>query len=383
MAAPFVKTASWYHCSLKIVGRSEGRSAVAASAYRTGLRLVDNETQKVHDYTRRKGVEASFIVAPENAPEWVYDEQSLWNEAHAADKKSNARLAREWEIALPACLELEAREQIAREIAENLVERYGVAVSVALHEPSEHGDSKNFHVHIMTTTREVSEDGLGAKTRIIDAKQTGAGEVTHIRKMVANVINQALEDAGSDERVDHRSYKERGIEKEPTHHLGVEASAMERRNEPSRIGEENREIKDKNALIDELKGDLSDIDKELLAFMLQEPEAESRTEKPDSPCDNPLLDEFVKDIMEHGEIREFDIDGKQLSHEFSTPFLTPIRNFVYDMADRVSEVAKKAKNQVKDTIEAVSDKTQDLWQRYITKRREEPEAEKDNHEFER
>lgn len=271
-------TASWYHCSIKLISRSSGRTAVAAAAYRSGERLHDTQLDKTYDYTRRGGVQASFIVAPSSAPEWAYDLERLWNEAQARDNRKNSCLARECELALPDSLDETDREALAREFARHLVDRYGVAVSVALHEPSRHGDDRNYHAHIMFTTRRMHENGFGEKTRELDDRiRTGPQEVIHIREYAATLINRYLEDAGLDERVDHRSYEDRGMVQEPTKHLGVEASAMERRGERSELGDQNREIQAHNTEIEELISDLAALDAEIAReteaeFLPQEPE---------------------------------------------------------------------------------------------------------------
>ncbi len=106
---------SWYHLSVKTVGRSAGRSVVAAAAYRLGACLHDKEVAVTHDYTRRHGVHMTHTVAPESAPEWVYDPARLWNEANAAEKRVNSTLAREAELALPASLTNEARALIVQD----------------------------------------------------------------------------------------------------------------------------------------------------------------------------------------------------------------------------------------------------------------------------
>ncbi len=235
-------TASWYHCSVKPVKRSSGRSVVAAAAYRLGEKLHDEKTDLTHDYSKRKGIENTFTLAPDSAPDWVQNPEKLWNAAEDSEKRINSQLAREIELALPASVSSEQREAIAQAFASHLVERYGVAVSVALHEPSGHGDDRNHHAHILMTTRRVNAEGFGAKTRELDDRKTGSAEVQHIREMAAHFINAALADSGSDERVDHRSFKERGIDQLPTEHLGVEAANMERRGEISDRGDRNREI---------------------------------------------------------------------------------------------------------------------------------------------
>ena len=112
-----------YHCSTKPLARSSGRSAVAAAAYRSGDRLVDARQGLEHDYTRRSGVVHSELVLPEGAGTWSRAE--LWNAAEQAEKRKDARTAREWEIALPS--ELSAEERAALGIPETLV-RYSVGI---------------------------------------------------------------------------------------------------------------------------------------------------------------------------------------------------------------------------------------------------------------
>src|SRR5260370_25154722 len=268
-------TASWYHCSVQTISRSANRTAVAAAAYRTATRLSNQELKKspgigaaayatgtrlndeqspdqeVTDYTRKRGVATWFIVVPDNAPSWAYDLERLWNEAQAKDSRINSRIARECVLALPGALDAEEREQIARDFAEHLVDRYGVAVTVALHAPSRNGDDRNWHAHVLFTTRRMDENGLGKKTRELDDKVTGPKEITHIRKAAADIINLHLEKAGIDERVDHRSYKARGIDREATVHMGVEASALERRGEKSEMGDKNRKAQEHNRKLEE------------------------------------------------------------------------------------------------------------------------------------
>lgn len=160
-------TASWFHSSMKTVSRSAGRSVVAAAAYRLGERFQDERYATTHDYTRRKGVEATFTVAPSDAPEWAHNPERLWNAAEQAEKRINSTVGREIELALPAFLSPKERRSMAEEFAAELVKRYEVAVSVAIHEPGK-GDERNYHAHIVFTTREVTPDGLGKKTRILD-----------------------------------------------------------------------------------------------------------------------------------------------------------------------------------------------------------------------
>lgn len=219
-----------YHLSVKTVSRSKGQSAVASAAYRSGNCLKDERNGKTHDYTRRQGVEGTFIVAPAGC-EWTQDRGTLWNSAEGAEKRKNSTVAREYELALPAELNGLERKKLARQFAEALAERYGVAADVALHSPGREGDQRNHHAHILTTTRKVMPDGLGEKTRVLDAVKTGSVEIEGLRLLWAEQCNAALERAGQTVRVDHRSYERQGAEKVPGVHLGSRSMAVERKAE--------------------------------------------------------------------------------------------------------------------------------------------------------
>lgn len=228
-----------YHLAVKSVSRSTGRSAVAAVAYRAGVCLENERDGLVHDYTRRGGVEDAFIVAPEGA-EWAQDRSALWNAAEGAEKRKDAKVAREYELGLPAELDAGQRRDLVRAFAEDIRDRYGVAVDAAIHAPHDYGDDRNHHAHVMTTTREVGPDGLGAKTRQLDVRTTASVEVEAIRERWAGMVNDALELAQVAERVDHRSYERQGLDIEPTVKMGHASAAIERRAEREQIaaGEE-------------------------------------------------------------------------------------------------------------------------------------------------
>ena len=162
-----------YHLAVKSVSRSTGRSAVAASAYRAGELLENERDGMVHDYTKRGGVEDKMLVVPEGA-EWALDRSALWNAAELAEKRKDAKVAREYELALPAELDRDQRRELVRGFAEELRDRYGVAVDACLHAPHDHGDDRNHHAHVMTTTRVVDADGLGAKTRQLDVRTSAS-----------------------------------------------------------------------------------------------------------------------------------------------------------------------------------------------------------------
>mgnify|MGYP005989363611 CR=1 FL=1 len=258
-----------YHLSVKTVKRSAGRTATAAAAYRAGERLSCAREGRVHDYTRKQGIEEAFILAPEDAPGWAQDRASLWNAAEARETRRNSVSAREWELALPSELSAEGRAELARVFAQALVQRYGVAVDVAIHAPHRDGDQRNHHAHILTTTRVLASEGLTDKTRILDAAKTGGAEIADMRGLWAEMQNAALERAGQEDRVDHRSLEdqreaalERGedlvameLDRDPEIKLGPAASAMERKamRQAERDGTEYEPVTERGAQVHEVR----------------------------------------------------------------------------------------------------------------------------------
>lgn len=223
-----------FHLSVKPISRSAGRSATAAAAYRSGEKIIDERTGEIHDYTRKSGVESADIVLPDGAPEWATDRAKLWNAAELAEKRKDACVAREFEVALPAELSPDERRKLALEFAKDMANREGCAVDVAIHAPGKEGDNRNHHAHILRTTRKVEADGLGAKLDTEQAGRKRKDDLEQVRERWANLSNKALERAGHSVRIDHRSLKELGIDREPTVHLGPAASGYERRTgEPS------------------------------------------------------------------------------------------------------------------------------------------------------
>ena len=228
-----------YHLSVKTVSRSAGRSATAAAAYRAGCNITDGRTGEIHDYTRKDGVQSATLIVPHDAPAWANDRELLWNAAEQAEKRKNSTVAREFEIALPSELSPAERQRLAEDFAQELVARHGCAADVAIHAPGREGDNRNHHAHILLTTRRLTPEGMGEKTRELDDQKTGKQLVTEWRERFATLQNEALRRAGHAVQVDHRSHAERGLEAEPTQHLGPTATAIERRTgQRSRIGQD-------------------------------------------------------------------------------------------------------------------------------------------------
>jgi ATP-dependent exoDNAse (exonuclease V) alpha subunit len=151
-----------------------------------------------------------------------------------------------------------------REFAAVLVKRYGVAIDFAIHAPDRHGDERNYHAHLLMTTRRIGPDGFGAKTRELDDFKTGPREIEAIRQTWERIGNRALEQAGFDVRIDCRSYADQGLDREATVHLGPVASGMERSGEGTDLGDRNRAAKARNAERDRIEGDRKTLSAEII-----------------------------------------------------------------------------------------------------------------------
>ncbi|NEH47121.1 Ti-type conjugative transfer relaxase TraA, partial [Rhizobium leguminosarum] len=226
-----------YHLSMKPIARSGGRSAVASAAYRAAERLTNERDGLTHDFSNRTGVEHAEIVLPaRSSAYWAMKRSALWNAAERAEKRSDARIAREFEVALPHELTPDQRLVLTRAFALHLANRYGAAVDFAIHRPGEASDIRNSHAHLMMTTRQVTEAGLGDKTllerenRWLLANHLPPSQLQlkDLRQAWEHLANTHLERAGLDIRIDNRSHLEAGITIEPTQHVGVHATEINR-----------------------------------------------------------------------------------------------------------------------------------------------------------
>ena len=286
-----------YHCSIQIIGRSVGKSAVASAAYRSGGKLYDDRTGLTHDFTKKRGVVFTEVSLPAHAPPEYADRNVLWNAVEKAEKKSNAQLAREIEVALPKELSRECQIEIVRRyVQENFISA-GMCADWALHVARCPGDISsartgaerrkgdgNPHAHIMLTMRGIKPDGSwaakekkayaldeeGNRIPVIDpatGKQklgkrnekmwkritvepndwNDHGKAEIWRKSWADICNEYL---SVEQRIDHRSYKRQEIDLEPTIHEGYRARKMKKAGFVSNRCEYNRIVKKLN----ELKG---------------------------------------------------------------------------------------------------------------------------------
>ncbi len=244
-----------FHMDIKPVARSSGRTATAAAAYRAGERIRDERTGAVYNHSKRDDVLHKEIFLPSRLDrpgagmEWARDRSTLWNTAEKAEQRSNSRVAREYQVALPAELSAEQRVTLARTFSRKIADRYNVAVDLAIHAPRPEGDQRNFHAHLLATTREVTPEGMGPLTGV-DMRGEARSELglppsrqefRTLRARWAELSNQALREANVEARIDHRSLAAQGIDREPRPQLPWAAVAAERRGEHNEVAERIRE----------------------------------------------------------------------------------------------------------------------------------------------
>lgn len=248
-----------YHTRVKTFSRAKGHASTAAAAYRAGLLIADERTGTQHDYRRRGGVVETRCLAPEEAPEWATKPGPLWCAVEVAERRKDATVAREFEVALPHELTDAQRADLTWDIARELVDRYHFAIQASIHEPQT-PDGRNYHAHLLATTRRLDATGLADKTRELDGGPSGRGEVEWIRAMVARQTNAHLAAANIAARVDHRSLEdqaagaiERGdlqealhLSRRPTAHVGKNATALHRKGEDCERVEDNQAIDEAN-----------------------------------------------------------------------------------------------------------------------------------------
>ena len=282
-----------FHCNIQIIGRSSGKTATAAAAYRSGTKIVDDEFGKTHDYTRKGGVAFSEILLCANAPSKYSDRQILWNEVQKIEKQKNAQLCREVEVALPIEFSRNEQIEVVREyIKKNFTDK-GMIADWSLHDKLD----GNPHAHILLTMRPLKPNGeWGAKRKdsyvlddsgnripVIDPKtgkqkigargkkmwerisvsltdwndQTKAEEW---RKSWADICNEHLK--GQD-HIDHRSYAQQGKKQLPTIHEGYVARKIAKSGRHSNIISYNQQVRQHNALEQANEQDIQTAENEL------------------------------------------------------------------------------------------------------------------------
>ncbi|EGK07012.1 mobilization protein MobL, partial [Psychrobacter sp. 1501(2011)] len=257
--------------STKSISRGKGQSAVASASYRAGEKLEDKRYGKVHDYSKRYGVMSADIILPSSLKDKniTINRGEIWNKAEQAENRKDARVAREWLVNLPYELSEKERKELAHKFSQELADRYGVIADCAIHKPTDKeiergADPRNFHAHIMLTTRQAklndnNEIVLTDKStaELSDKKRRELGlermshEVKQVRQLWESVANEKLAEHGLD-LIDSSSYKSQGIDIEPQLKMGSVATKLERR----KYAEELKKAKEAEA-----KGEHYEIDK--------------------------------------------------------------------------------------------------------------------------
>lgn len=257
-----LRMAAIFHLKSQIVKRSKDRSTVACASYRAGVDLYDEKYKKTHSFAREDRVAHAEILPPDFAKEWgwVADRGQLWNSLELFEKRKDAQLCQELTVALPH--ELPKRLQIKLLkgfIEENFTSKGFVADFVIHHAPT--GKPDNDHSHIMVPLRALdpdSEDWRKKKDRAASKEEFGDtrdAEIERLRASWAKHVNEALKDDGHTHQVDHRSFERQGItdERLPTIHEGRAGREMEARGELSDRMRINREIRQHNQILAQIK----------------------------------------------------------------------------------------------------------------------------------
>jgi Ti-type conjugative transfer relaxase TraA len=230
-----------YHLSVKLVKRESGRSSVASAAYRAAAILIEDRTGQTHDYTRKVGVEHSEILAPEGAPDWVYDRGTLWNTIERIEKRRDAQLAREVEVGLPIELDGPGQLSLLRQFVRREFVARGMVADFSIHRD----DPNNPHAHILLTMREIGPEGFGLKVRRWNERSALMGW----RRGWEEVTNEHLAEAGLAVRIDHRTLKAQGLSLAPGRKIGVGQQRQQSLGLPDRITDriaEQRQIAREN-----------------------------------------------------------------------------------------------------------------------------------------
>jgi Ti-type conjugative transfer relaxase TraA len=231
-----------YHLAAKIISRATGRSAVAAAAYRSASRLHDERLGHDQSFLSKSGVIHSAILLPAGAPDRLADRATLWNEVEAFEKRKDAQLAREVELALPRELSDADTIELARAFVQEAFVTRGMIADLNVHKPVDAPGLAKPLAHVMLTLREVGEGGFGRKVRAWN----GTDLLRAWRELLAVRINEKLAERGHDARVDHRSFKAREIALEPQNKIGSAGARRNMRGQASERALEHRRIAERN-----------------------------------------------------------------------------------------------------------------------------------------
>lgn len=383
-----------YHLCIKIISRGKGKSAVAASAYRSGEKIKNEYDGIVHDFTRKGGIAYTEILLPQNAPQEFVNRSVLWNSVEKIEKSKNSQLAREIEIALPKELNREKQINLVREyVKENFV-KVGMCADIALHDKND----GNPHAHILLTMRPLNKDKTwGAnskkeyildengekvklkngnyKTRKIDTVDWNEQEkAEEWRKAWADITNKYLEENSIQEKVDHRSYERQGIEQIPTIHLGVSASQIEKKGIVTDRGNINREIKHQNKILKEIARRIKALMRWIRSLTTNknkdnptENQEDISLQSTNSPKQNDLTDILSLIIKENADNGNIDLEKYIESYQFlkekNITSISELKESISVLRDKNYKTTRA----IKDTEKKIDEKTQliDQSEKYL------------------
>ena len=285
---------------------------MAAAAYMSCSRIYNDYDDITHDYTRKRGLVWEQIFLPEHAPREWSDRSVLWNAVESSEKSKDSRLARELIVALPKELSQEMNEFLLQYFVEKECVSKGMCAHVCYHDTDGHNPHAHIMLTVRPLNKDgtwqhktekeylcvrngeesgftaaefiqAERDGwekqylykIGKKKEYLPPSQAEGLErvnkypksskygrqnpiseqwnseeqLLHWRKMWARYVNRELEGCELDERIDHRSHKDRGLLEQPTIHEGVIAIAMERKGYISDRCEINRQIRKDNSFL--------------------------------------------------------------------------------------------------------------------------------------
>ena len=231
-----------YHFSAKVISRANGSSAVASAAYRSATRLYDQRLDRGHDFTNKSGVIHSEVMTPENVADNFRDREGLWNAVEAGEKRKDAHLAREIEVAIPREMDREQAIELVRDFVRDQFVSRGMIADLNVHwDIGADGQAKP-HAHVILTMRSVDENGFRAKVR--DWNRTELLE--QWREAWGTHVNERLAELRIGARIDHRSFKDQGIDLETQNKIGPAAARMAGEGLEADRLEEHREIAREN-----------------------------------------------------------------------------------------------------------------------------------------
>ena len=217
-----------YHLHCDIIGRSGGRSATAAAAYRATCKIEDRTTGETFDFSKKEKALFTCIYHNGDIPKWATNRAELWNSCEEKENRKNSQFCRSFDIALMKELSLEDNKELLKKwLAQNYVSR-GLVADVAIHAPHKNRDgttNENLHAHILIPTRKMNSDGWTEK----DREGNDHDFLKQVRKSWADIVNAKFKELGMSERIDERTLEEQGIDREPQQHQGVTATAMQRK----------------------------------------------------------------------------------------------------------------------------------------------------------